>query len=270
MLSKRALGEYTIDSGIQKVHRTNKQVLVSAFLAGAYITFGALGSLGASYNLLANPDTYGLGKLVAALMFPVGLIFVLIAGADLFTGNILLIMAYLKKAISWRQMWKNWIIVWIGNLLGAILVAFLVYQSQVFNWSDGLYGGVVLKNAVTKLNYDFISLVASGILCNWLVCLTVWMSYAAKDIVGKVLVSFAGIFLFVCAGYEHSIANMGYLFAAYFSKTNPQYLEMAHKSVETLTIENMFLNNLIPVTIGNIIGGAIFVGLCYYYLYVKE
>ena len=112
------IAEYTIEAGVKKATTPNKKVLASAFLAGAYIAFGALGSVGAAYNLLANPDTYGLGKMVAGLMFPAGLMFVLIAGADLFTGNILITLAALKKRVTWGQAFKNWALVWIGNLLG--------------------------------------------------------------------------------------------------------------------------------------------------------
>lgn len=273
MLMPAEIAEYTIEAGVKKATTPNKKVLASAFLAGAYIAFGALGSVAAAYNLLANPDTYGLGKMVAGLMFPTGLIFVLIAGADLFTGNILITLAALKKRVTWGQAFKNWALVWIGNLCGAVLVAYLVSLSGVFDWSNGLYGGVVVKNAIGKLGFSWVSAIASGLLCNWIVCATVWMTYGAKDVPGKILTSFFGIFLFVCAGYEHSVANMGYLFAGLFAKTNPAFLEAAHKTVadaSVINLPNIFINNLIPVTIGNILGGAIFVAGVYYFLFVNK
>lgn len=271
MLTPAEIAEYTIEAGVKKANTPALKVLVSAFLAGAYISFGALGSVGASYNLLSNPDTYGLGKIVAGLMFPAGLILVLIAGADLFTGNILLTVAALRKKITWGQTAINWTLVWIGNLLGAMTVAGLVSLSGVFDWSSGLYGGVILKTGVGKLGMDFIQLVASGILCNWLVCATVWMTYGAKDVIGKVSVGFFGIFLFVCTGWEHSVANMAYLFAGLFNNANPLYLEAAHKTaadVSVINLSNIFMNNLIPVTIGNIIGGMVFVGFTYHFLFL--
>ena len=249
------------------------KVLASAFLAGAYISFGVFGSVAASYNLLANPATYGLGKAVAGLMFPTGLILVLIAGADLFTGNILITLAALQKKVTWSRAFTNWALVWIGNLLGALVVSGLVTLSGVFDWSSGLYGGVIVKNAIGKLSYDWIALIASGILCNWLVCATVWMTYAAKDVVGKVFTGFFGIFLFVCTGFEHSVANMGYLFSGLFNKLNPMYLEAAHKTVadtSVINIPNIFINNLIPVTIGNILGGMIFIAFIYNFIFLKE
>ena len=273
MLMPAEVAEYTVKAGIKKANTPTKQVLASAFLAGAYIAFGALGSIAAAYNLLANPATYGLGKMVAGLMFPAGLMFVLVAGADLFTGNILVTLAALKKKVTWGQTFKNWALVWIGNLVGAVLVAYLVSLSGVFDWSNGLYGGVVVKTAVGKLGYTWVAAIASGILCNWIVCATVWMTYAAKDVAGKLLAGFFGIFLFVCAGFEHSVANMGYLFAGFFSKSNPAFLEAAHKTAAdaaVINLQNIFVNNLIPVTIGNILGGAIFVAGIYYFLFVNK
>lgn len=270
MLYPAEIAKYTIEAGIKKVNTPAKKVLASAFLAGAYIAFGALGSIAASYNLLANPATYGLGKFVAGLMFPVGLIAVLIAGADLFTGNILVTLAALKKRVTWGQAFKNWALVWIGNLIGGALVAWMVSFSGVFDWSNGLYGGVVVKTAIGKLGYSFMPALVSGILCNWLVCATVWMTYGAKDISGKVLTGFFGIFLFVCAGFEHSVANMAYLFGGLFAKSNPAFLEAAHKTItdaSVINIPNIFVNNLLPVTIGNIIGGAVFVAGVYFFIF---
>lgn len=273
MLMPAEVAEYTVKAGIKKANTPTKQVLASAFLAGAYIAFGALGSIAAAYNLLANPATYGLGKMVAGLMFPAGLMFVLVAGADLFTGNILVTLAALKKKVTWGQTFKNWALVWIGNLVGAVLVAYLVSLSGVFDWSNGLYGGVVVKTAVGKLGYTWVAAIASGILCNWIVCATVWMTYAAKDVAGKLLAGFFGIFLFVCAGFEHSVANMGYLFAGFFSKSNPAFLEAAHKTAAdaaVINLQNIFVNNLIPVTIGNILGGAVFVAGVYYFIFLNN
>ena len=273
MLTPAEIAEYTIEAGVKKATTPSKKVLASAFLAGAYIAFGALGSVGAAYNLLANPETYGLGKMVAGLMFPAGLMFVLIAGADLFTGNILITLAALKKRVTWSQAFKNWALVWIGNLIGGALVAWLVSLSGVFDWSAGLYGGVIVKNAIGKLGFSWGAAIASGILCNWIVCATVWMTYGAKDVTGKILAGFFGVFLFVCTGYEHCVANMGYFFAGLFAKSNPVYLEAAHKTAEEaakLNITSIFTHNLIPVTIGNILGGAIFVAGVYYFLFVNK
>ena len=273
MLAPAEIAEYTIQAGIKKATTPNKKVLASAFLAGAYIAFGALGSVGAAYNLLAKPETYGLGKMVAGLMFPAGLMFVLLAGADLFTGNILITLAALKKEVTWGQAFKNWALVWTGNLLGGALVALLVSLSGVFDWSNGLYGGVIVKTAMGKLGFSWGAAIASGILCNWIVCATVWMTYGAKDVTGKILAGFFGVFLFVCTGFEHCVANMAYFFAGLFSKSNPAYLEAAHKTAEEaskLNIGSIFTHNLIPVTIGNILGGAIFVAGIYYFLFVNK
>lgn len=273
MLAPAEIAEYTINTGVAKVNRSNSKVLVSAFLAGAYIAFGALGSVGASYNLLANPATYGLGKALAGLMFPAGLIFVLLAGADLFTGNILIAVAAFQKKVTWGQAFKNWALVWLGNLLGGLVVAWMVSQAGVFDWSNGLYGGVILKTAIGKVGIEFMPALISGILCNWVVCVTVWITYAAKDVAGKVLTGFMGVFLFVCTGFEHCVANMAYLFGAFFSKANPMYLEVANKTatdVAAINFKGMFINNLLPVTIGNILGGLVFVAGIYFFLFVNK
>lgn len=273
MLTPAEIAEYTINTGIAKVNRSNSKVLASAFLAGAYIAFGALGSVAAAYNLLANPATYGLGKALAGLMFPAGLIFVLLAGADLFTGNILIAIAAFKNKVTWGQAVKNWVLVWIGNLIGGALVAWMVSQAGVFDWSNGLYGGVILKTAIGKVGIEFMPALISGILCNWVVCVTVWITYASKDVAGKILAGFMGIFLFVCTGFEHCVANMAYLFGALFSKSNPMYLEAAHKTAAdaaSINLKGIFINNLLPVTLGNIIGGLVFVAGIYFFLFVNK
>ncbi|WP_373598885.1 formate/nitrite transporter family protein [Paraclostridium bifermentans] len=272
MLTPAEVAEYTLNAGIKKATTPTKKVLVSAFLAGMYIALGALGSLAASYNLLANPATYGLGKMVAGLMFPAGLVLILIAGGDLFTSNILITLAALKKKVTWGQTAKNWSLVWFGNLLGAAFAAALVAKSGVFDWSHGLYGGVVVKTAVGKANIGFVAAIASGIVCNLLVCATVWSTYAAKSVSGKVIMGWLGIFVFVCIGVEHVVANMGYLLSGLMVKLNPMYLEAAHKTladVASLNIGNVFLHNFLPVTIGNILGGMIIAG-SYYFLFMKE
>ena len=157
-------------------------------------------------------------------------------------------------------------------LLGSLFIAWLVYASGVFDWSNGLYGGVVLKTALGKAGIAFWPALASGILCNILVSVTVWASYGAKDALAKVGIGWLGVFLFVCTGFEHCVANMGYFFAGIFAKANPLYLEAAHKTaadVASLNLGSMFLKNLLPVTIGNIIGGMIIAG-AYYFLFMAK
>ena len=272
MLTPAEVAEYTLNAGIKKATTPAKKVLVSAFLAGMYIALGALGSIAASYNLLANPTTYGLGKMVAGLMFPAGLVLILIAGGDLFTSNILITLAALKKKVTWGQTFKNWSLVWIGNLIGAAFAAALVAKSGVFDWSNGLYGGVVIKNAVGKVNIDFFAAIASGVVCNLLVCATVWASYAAKSVSGKVIMGWLGIFVFVCIGVEHVVANMGYLLSALMVKLNPMYLAASHKTladIANLNLSNVLLHNFLPVTIGNILGGMVIAG-SYYFLFMNN
>ncbi|MFR7897833.1 formate/nitrite transporter family protein [Turicibacter sanguinis] len=192
------------------------------------------------------------GKVVGALLFPVGLLLVLIAGADLFTGNTLVTMAWYKKEIKLGDVAKNLSIVWLGNLVGALFLVVLVYYSNTFT---GSIAEGVMHLAEKKVHLNMVELLTRSTLCNILVAITVYMSYAAKDVTGKVIISYIPIWLFVITGFEHCVANMfvlpmGYLLGA------------------DLTI-GQIMANIIPVTIGNIIGGML-VTAAYYFLFLKD
>jgi len=168
-----------------------------------------------------------------------------------------------------RSKARNWAIVWLGNFIGAVLVAILVFSSGLL--TTGTVGGYAIKVAATKASIGFGPAIASGILCNIIVCLSVWGTYASKDVIGKIFMGFFPIFGFVIAGFEHCVANMYYFSIGLLAKMNPAFVEASHVSAEkldNLTIVGIF-NNLIPVTIGNIIGGAVCVGLVYWFIYKK-
>lgn len=258
---------YTSDAGLAKAARKIPALLILAFFAGAFVAFAAEGSNMAAYNLLANADTYGLGRAVAGAVFAAGLMMVLIAGGELFTGNNLIIVAVLDRRVTVRQMLVNWFFVYFGNFLGSLLIAWMMVQSGLFNSSNGLLGGITIRIAAGKTALPFHTALLLGILCNWLVCIAVWVSYAAKDVSGKVLMIFFVIWLFVISGFEHSIANMYYIPAGIFAKANPLWLDKAGISAERLAGLNwsaFIIKNLIPVTLGNIIGGSGFVGALYW------
>ncbi len=266
ILSPADLARYTIDVGQAKVAKSNKSILISAIFSGSFIAFAALASLGATYGLYSNPglanpdilgiDTYGLAKFFQGIIFSAGLMFIIFLGTDLFTGNVLIAMSVFDKKVKLRKMFSNLGLVFIGNLIGALIVGVLVYKSGVFGWSNELYAKVLNKTIVAKSNLDFSTALFSGILCNWLVCAIVLATYAVKDTTSKLLIIGSGILLFVVGGYEHVIANMGYYAGALLQKDFP-------------SIVDTIVNNIIPVTIGNIFGGAIFVAGGYYYM-VKE
>ena len=265
MLSPEEVCRYVEEVGIKKANNKPMQTLLLGILAGMFIALGAYASTVASHGI-TDP---GIQKFVAGIVFPVGLIMVLICGSELFTGNSLLSIAWAQKKISTGQMLRNWFIVWIGNFIGAFLIAALIFASGLL--STGTVGGYAVKVAATKASIGFGPAIASGILCNIIVCLSVWGTYAAKDVTGKVLMGFFPIFAFIIAGFEHCVANMYYFSIGLLAKTNPMFIETSHVAIEkldNLSVIGIF-NNLIPVTIGNIIGGAFCIGIIYWIIYIK-
>jgi formate/nitrite transporter len=259
--------EYTSNACLAKTQRKILSVLILAFLAGAYIAFASEGSTMAAYNLIANADTYGLGRAMIGAVFGAGLMIIVLAGGELFTGNMLIIVPVLDRRATVRSMLLNWLLVYIGNFIGSLFVAFLMNQTGLFNSSNGLLGGMVIKIASAKTVMPFHSAFFMGILCNWLVCATVMISYGTADTTGKVLSIFFIIALFATSGFEHSIANMYYITAGIFAKQNPQWLAMSQVSADqiaNLNWLNFAVKNLIPVTLGNIVGGSGMVGFLYW------
>ncbi len=265
--------EVTLSKGIAKGTNPIWKQLLLAILAGAFIAFAAAGSNMAAYGYLLNPETYGLGKFVAGLVFPVGLMLVLLAGAELFTGNNLLSVAVSEKKLTVGQMLKNWFFVYCGNLIGSLLIVVLIILSGQLHAGDNLLAGVTIKIAHGKVSLDFLQALALGIMCNWLVCLGVWLCYGAKDMTGKIFGTFFPIFLFITSGFEHSVANMYYIPAGILAKANPAYAaasSLSDSALSEITWGAFFIDNLVPVTIGNVIGGAIFVGMAYWVAYRKR
>ena len=250
-----------------------KKLLILSFFAGVFIALAAQGSSFAAANLLANKDTLGLGKLVQGLTFTPGLIFVILAGAELFTGNCLMITAFLDKKVRLKEMLKSWILVYLGNFIGCIFVAFLLSISGQWLLGDGLVGIRTILIAKSKIDLSLGQAFVLGILANFLVCLGVWMSLGAKFYGSKALAAFFPVGVFVLSGFEHSIANMYYIPAGILAKNIPDLAAKTGLDVAALAsidIPNMLVKNLIPVTLGNIIGGAILVGLLYFLAYRKE
>ncbi|HBZ41727.1 MAG: FdhC protein [Firmicutes bacterium GWF2_51_9] len=275
-LTPEEITEVTIQVGIKKTKASALNLFILGILAGVFIAFASEGSNMAAFNLFAKPETYGLGKALAGAIFGTGLMLVVIAGGELFTGNTLILAGVLDKRISAKAMLRNWVIVYLGNLVGSVLIAYMMNESGLFSSGANMLGGVTLKIATYKVGLEFIPAFYLGILCNWLVCLAVWMAYGAKDISGKILAIFFPIWLFITSGFEHSIANMYYIPAGIFAKMNPAMIEAASQlgvSAEKLNHLNwstFFINNLIPVTLGNIVGGGLFVGGVYWFVYIKN
>ena len=258
-----------IQIGKSKANTPSKKMIVLAIMAGLFIAIGGI----AATTVAVAVKPASLGKLLGALVFPGGLTMVLIAGSELFTGNCLLIVPLLEKAITWKSAVKSLGLAYFGNFIGSILLAAaVVFSHQIALFDNGVAVSVI-STAVAKCSMSFTDALIRGILCNFLVCIAVWISFAAKDITGKIIGVFFPILMFVLCGFEHSVANMYYLFAGFFANTVPAYAQAAAAAgIDTgvLTIGKIFLGNLLPVTIGNIIGGAGFVGLPYWYIYLRR
>ena len=262
-----------VEIGVKKAKTGALRLLVLGFMAGAFIAFAAEGSNMAAYNLLARPETYGLGKCLAGAIFGTGLMLVLAAGGELFTGNNLLLLALWQKRISPLQLLRNWALVYAGNLLGALFIAWLMLASGLFNSSNGLLGGMTVKIAASKTGLSFFSAFVLGILCNILVCGAVWISFGAKDITGKLLACFFPIWLFITSGFEHSVANMYYIPAGIWAKADPVFAAASGVAAEALAGLNcgiFLVKNLLPVTLGNIVGGGLIFGGAYWLAYLRE
>jgi formate/nitrite transporter len=259
--------EYTSDVGVAKTQRSVAGQVILAFMAGVFIAFASEGSNMAAFNLFANPDTYGLGKVLAGAVFGTGLMLVVVAGGELFTGNTLIMVGVLDRKVKISRMLSNWLVVYIGNFIGSVFIAWMMNRSMLFNSGNGLLGGQTIKIAAYKTALSFESAFFLGLMCNWLVCLAVWTSYAAKDVAGKLLACFFVICLFITSGFEHSVANMYYIPAGIMAKSNPLWAQMSGAGAEQLANLNWLTfvtKNLIPVTLGNIVGGAGMVGSLYW------
>lgn len=272
-LTPAEIAEYTLQTGINKVNLAPAKQMLLGILAGVYIAFASEGSNMAAFNLFAKPETYGLGKALAGSIFGTGLMLVVLAGGELFTGNTLIITGVLNRKIKIRQMLKNWFFVYAGNLIGSLLIAYMMVNSGLFNSGANMLGAVTIKIAAYKVSLPFMSAFYLGIMCNWLVCLAVWMAYGAKDMVGKIMAIFFPIWLFITSGFEHCVANMYYIPAGILAKANVNWVEASQLTPEKLALLNwkgFFINNLIPVTLGNIVGGALFVGGIYWFAYLRD
>lgn len=263
-LTPKEMVEAYVNAAKDKVNTPFAKLLIKAIFAGMMIALGAAGSQVASHTMAG----VGLTRLVAGAVFPMGLMMVVITGSELFTGDCLMGMAAVRKEIKWLDMLRVMAIAYIGNLIGALLIVELVSLSGQLNYSDGMLAAYTIKTAVAKNSLSFVSAFASGILCNILVCAAVIMAIASKEATGKLLSCFFIILLFVTSGYEHSVANMFYIPMGIVAKCNPEYADLAitaynmsPEKLSALNVGNMFLNNLLPVTLGNIVGGMFVLGI---------
>jgi formate transporter len=259
--------------GMRKAAMNSASTFVLAVLAGAFI---ALGAVFATTVTAGTVDVlpWGLMRLLAGTVFSLGLVLVVVGGAELFTGNALIIMAWDTGKVSTRTLLRNWLIVYTGNFVGALGTVGLVFLSGQYRFANGAVGAVALATAAGKLEYGFVQALALGILCNALVCLAVWLTLSARSTTDKIVAIMLPITAFVAAGFEHSVANMYFVPIALFIRelAPPEFWTGIGRTAGDyagLTWGNFLLRNLLPVTIGNIIGGAVLVGAVYGLVYIR-
>jgi len=249
---------------VKKTQASFVRLTILGIFAGVYIGFGAQLATMVTHDLAAFLGV-GMAKLMGGAVFSVGLMLVVIAGAELFTGNNLIFLSVLDRQVKVTALLRNWGIVYFANLAGSLLLVLLMYWSGLWKTGDGAVGATAVKIANAKVDLTFLEGFARAILCNWLVCLAVWMAVSARTVVGKIFAIFFPIMAFVASGFEHSIANMYFI---------PMGLALKGQALieasANLSVGGMIVKNLIPVTLGNIIGGAFFVATLYWVVYVRK
>jgi formate/nitrite transporter len=249
-----------VETGKRVTTQPLSRTIVLSLLAGFYIAFGSQLATVVTQDAAAFVGA-GLSRLLGGSVFSLGLMLVVVCGAELFTGNSLLTKAALQGEISWAKLAENWLVVIAGNLAGSIFFAWLMFRSNLWQSGHLAEHAVAIAGAKSRLPFD-VALIR-GILCNWLVCLAVFMAVAARDITGKLLACYVPIMAFVASGFEHSIANMYFIPTGLFIAGELQLTEPG------LSWGNFLLVNLLPVTLGNILGGVIFVAFAYWFVHLK-
>ena len=248
------------------------KTLVLSIAAGAFIAFGAQVSM---TIMTGTTETLGFGltKLLGGMIFAAGLIMVVLTGAELFTGNVMMTFSVIEKKMSFWRLMRNWGIVYFGNLVGSLLIACLIYATGLCHNFHEEVGAMAVNTAYMKVNLTFVEAFTRGILCNWLVCMAIWMAFSSKTVIGKIFAIVFPITTFCASGYEHSIANMFFIPNGILMKHFPSIVAasgMTPEQLATMTWKGFFVHNLIPVTLGNIVGAFVFVVLIFWTAYLRE
>ncbi|NPV53318.1 MAG: formate/nitrite transporter family protein [Firmicutes bacterium] len=265
--SPAEIAQVVSNAGEKKASMATSVLVVLGLMAGVFIGFGAQVSMTVTQDLSTFAGV-GVSKFLSGAIFSVGLMMVIICGAELFTGNSLMLVSLLDGKIRPGGLLRNWLWVYLANFAGSLILAGLVYASGLWKLNNLGLGSSAVNIATAKVNLTFGEAFTRGILCNWLVCLAVWAAYAADDVIGKIAAIFFIITSFVASGFEHSIANMYYIPMGLFLKAAPG-IAGAGTGAMGLTWTAFIFKNLLPVTIGNVIGGALFVGVAYWFAYLR-
>lgn len=271
--------------GVRKAEMPIFTMFMLSLLAGAFISLGAIfattvaagGMTVTAADGAATFSTglpYGVTRLLTGLVFCLGLILVVVGGAELFTGNNLIVMAWASGKVTGRALLRNWAVVYAGNFIASIATAGLMFLTRQYTFGSNSVGITALKIAAAKCELGFVQAIALGILCNALVCLAVWLTYSARTTIDKIAAIIFPITAFVAAGFEHSVANMYFIpYALLVKGFDPEFIATVADKVpnlEALTWRAFFVNNLIPVTIGNVIGGTMLVAAIYWVVFLRE
>lgn len=270
--------------GVRKAEMPLLKMFMLAVLAGAFISLGAIFATTVSAGGMAVTGLdgtvafntglpYGMTRLLAGFAFSLGLILVVVGGAELFTGNNLIVMAWANGKVTGRALLRNWVIVYLGNFVGSMGTVVLMFLTKQYTFGANSVGIAALNIGVAKVDLTFIQAVVLGILANGLVCLAVWLTYSARSTMDKILAIIFPITAFVAAGFEHSIANMYFIpYALFIKDFDPNFVTTIGDKVadlDLLTWQAFLVNNLIPVTIGNIVGGAVLVAAVYWAIFLR-
>jgi formate transporter len=273
------------DIGVRKAEMPFLKMFMLAVLAGAFISLGAIfaTTVSAGGVTAVGPDgaaaltfslPYGVTRLLSGLVFCLGLILVVVGGAELFTGNNLIVMAWAGGKVKGRALLRNWVIVYLGNFIGALGTALIMFFTRQYTFGSNAVGITALKTAIAKCDLGFLQAIALGVLCNALVCMAIWLTYSARSTTDKILAIIFPITAFVAAGFEHSVANMYFIpYGLMIKGFDPAFIKSVGDKVpglDGLTWQAFFLNNLLPVTIGNIIGGALLVAIVYWVILLRS
>jgi len=270
LLLPAATAKFAEDAGVAKATKQPIKTFYLAITAGMFISI----AFAFYITVITGSEPTGMVKLVGGICFSLGLVLVVICGADLFTSTVLTVIARASGRITWRQLGFNWVNVYVGNLIGALFFAGLIWFSGEHKVAAGQWGLTVLQTASHKLEHSFIEAVCLGILANLMVCLAVWMSYSGRTMIDKMCIMILPVAMFVASGFEHSIANMFLVPLAILVKdfAEPAFWQSIQTTPEHfahLNLHNFVVDNLIPVTLGNIIGGGLLVGLTYWVIYLR-
>lgn len=272
LLLPAAMAKVAEDAGVYKATKHPLKTFYLAITAGVFISIAFVFYITATTGTAGVP--FGFAKLVGGICFSLGLMLVVVCGADLFTSTVLIVVAKASGRITWRQLGLNWLNVYVGNLIGALFFVALMWFAGEHMTANGAWGLNVLQTADHKLHHTFVEAVCLGILANLMVCLAVWMSYSGRSLMDKMFAMVLPVAMFVASGFEHSIANMfmiplGIVIKNFAAPEFWQAIGAAPEQFSNLTVSHFITDNLIPVTIGNIIGGGLLVGLTYWIIYLR-